>query len=175
MSITHEQVDKILAFVDANPAAAPENKSVLALDIASLQENFNAGMQTSLNTCNFDDAAETIEIVTKLFLIKEPQIFTSEAGKLFMNMFGDRTAIFGVSDNDDRFKLLTCVYTTPEDTDENTLSSMVLNYFVKTLLPNVDAESFLRELSTTGQKIVGGVNFSIAADGNLIFVTAVAE
>jgi len=43
------------------------------------------------------------------------------------------------------------------------------------LLPGVDAESFLRELSTTGQKVSGGMNFSIAADGNLIFVTAVAE
>lgn len=175
MSITNEQIDKIFEFIEANPAAAPESKSVLALDAANFQNNFNAEIQPFLDTCQFDDA-ETIEIMTKLFLIKEPQIFSSEAGKLFMNMFGDRTAIFGVSGNDDdRFKLLTCVYTTPEDTDENTLSSMVLNYFVMTLLPGVDAESFLRELSTTGQKVSGGMNFSIAADGNLIFVTAVAE
>ena len=175
MGFSSEQIDKMMAFAEQN---FPEDTAPLPLDIDSLQKNFNAEMQTFLDKCPFDDA-ETAEVMENLFLIKDfYQIFDLEEGKFFFNVFGDRTAIFGVSDSDDRFRLLTCMYTTPETDNENTLSSMVLAHFVKVLLPAVeffDTEKFLRELSASVTKTQDGVKFSIAADGDLIFVTAIAE
>ena len=174
MKFSSEQIDKIMEFAEKN---FPEDAEQLPLGIDGLQKNFNAEMQTFLDKCPFDDA-ETAEVMENLFLIKDfYQIFELEGGKFFFNVFGDRTAIFGVSGTDDFFRILVCAYTTPETTDENTLSSMVLAYFVKILLPEVefmDTEKFLRELSTSITKTQGGIKFSIAADGNLIFVTAVA-
>ncbi len=171
MRFTSEQIDKIMSFAEKN---FPEDAAPLPLDIEGLQKNFNAGMQTFLDKCPFDDA-ETAEVMENLFLIKNfYQISELEGGKFFFNVFGDRTSIFGVSGSDDFFRILVCAYTTPETTDENTLSSMVLAYFVKTLLPEVDVENFLRELSTSITKTQSGIKFSIAANGNLIFVTAVA-
>lgn len=172
MKFSSEQIDKIMGFAEQN---FPEDAAPLPLDIDGLQKNFNAGMQTFLDKCPFDDA-ETTVVMENLFLIKDfCKIFELEGGKFFFNVFGDRTAIFGVSGTDDYFRVLACAYTTPETADENTLSSMVLAYFVKTLLPEVDEEKFLRELSTSITKTQGGIKFSIAADGNLIFVTAGAE
>lgn len=171
MRFSSEQIDKIMSFAEQN---FPEDAAPLPLDIDGLQKNFNAEMQTFLDKCPFDDA-ETAEVMENLFLIKNfYQISELEGGKFFFNVFGDRTSIFGVSGSGDFFRILVCAYTTPETTDENTLSSMVLAYFVKVLLPNVDEEKFLRELSTSITKTQGGIKFSIAADGNLIFVTAVA-
>ena len=122
---------------------------------------------------------EDVSAMAHLFLIKEYKVFSKPDGDIFANIFGDyRVALVGLSEpNGGNFKTLSLYYTTPETTDENTLSSMVLAYFVKILLPEVefmDTEKFLRELSTSITKTQGGIKFSIAADGNLIFVTAVA-
>ena len=76
---------------------------------------------------------------------------------------------------DDRFKILVCAYTVPETNEENVLSSMILVGFVKVLLPDVDAEKFLREMSASGKKFSGGVNFSISSEDNITFVTAEAH
>ena len=176
MKFTSEQIDKMIAFAEQN---FPENALPLPLDIDGLQKNFNAEMQIFLDKCQFDDA-ETTEVMETLLLIKDfCQITEFEGGKFFFNVFGDRTAIFGLSTSDDgRFRLLACAYTTPKTKDEDTLSSMVLAHFVKILLPAVeffDTEKFLRELSASVTKIQDGIKFSIASDGNLIFVTAIAQ
>lgn len=175
MGFTGEQIDKMMAFTERN---FPEDALPLPLGIDGLQKNFNAEMRAFLDKCAFDDP-EVAEVMETLLLIKDfCQITELEGGKFFFNTFGDRTAIFGVSDSsDDRFRILTCMYTMPETKDENTLSSIVLAQFVKVLVPSVgffDTEKFLVELSHSGTKIQDGVKFSIAADGNLIFVTASA-
>lgn len=173
MRFTSEQIDKMMTFAEQNFS---EDALPLPIKFDDLKSVFNAEMQAFLDKCPFNDAEET-EVMETLFLIKEfCQIFESAEGKFFFNVFGDRTAILGVSSSDDdRFKLLTCAYTTPETKDENTLSSIVLANFAKILLPAVDVEKFLLELSATATKIQDGVRFSIAADDKLIFVTATAE
>ena len=173
MKFTSEQIDTLIKFVDEN---FPANDSPLPIDFDALQKNFNAEMKTFLNQCPFDDAEEA-EVMEKLFLIGDfLQVFDLPGGKFFFNLFGDRTAILGASGaGDDRFKILVCAYTIPETNDETTLSSMILIGFVKVLLPAVDAEKFLRELSASGKKFSGGVKFSIAAEDNITFVTAEAH
>ena len=176
MKFTSEQIDKMIAFAEQN---FPEDAAPLPLDIDGLQKNFNAEMRIFLDKCQFDDA-EVAEVMETLLLIKDfYQITEFEGGKFFFNTFGDRTAIFGLSTSDyNLFRLLTCAYTMPETKDEDTLSSVILATFVKILLPTVeffDTEKFLRELSTSVTKTQDGIKFSIAADGNLIFVKAVKE
>ena len=176
MKFTSEQIDKMIEFAEQN---FPENGLPLPLGIDGLQKNFNAEMKIFLDKCQFDDP-EVAEVMETLLTIKDfYQITEFDGGKFFFNTFGDRTAIFGLSISDDNlFRILTCMYTTPETKDEDTLSSMVLAHFVKVLLPSVeffDTEKFLRELSASGIKSQDGVKFSLAADGNLIFVTAIAE
>ena len=173
MKFTSEQIDTLMKFVDEN---FPANDSPLPIDFDALQKNFNAEMKTFLSQCPFDDAEEA-EVMEKLFLIGEFfQVFEVPGGKFFFNLFGERTAILGASGTgDDRFKILVCAYTQPETNEENILSSMILVGFVKVLLPAVDAEKFLHELSASGKKISGGVNFSISSEDKITFVMAGAH
>ena len=172
MSITHEQIDVILEKIAQNPAIAPENTLTLKVTADALQNDFNTAIQPFLDKAELED--DVRDVMEKLFLISEWNVFTDNGVKFFMNLFGDSVAIFGVmADDGERFKLLNCVYVMPETPNETTLASLVLASFVKVLLPNVDAEKFLREL--TGDVTRDGIKFSIAADSGLIFVTAVAK
>ena len=171
MSISSEQIDKILEHIDQNPAVAPENTLTLNLTSDALQNDFNIAIHPFIDKALLED--DVREIMENLFLIRDWNVFTAEGGKFFMNLFGDSVAIFGVTaQNDDRFKLLSCIYVAPETTNENTLASLVLASFVKVLLPAVDAEKFLRELS--GNVTRDGIKLSLAADSGLIFLTVVA-
>lgn len=174
MRITSEQIDKIMAYIEQHPALSPENTATFDVDIAQFQESFNAAITPYIEKAQLD--GELREVMEKLFLIDEYQTFDVHDGKFFFNIFGDSVGIFGVTNHEDQFKILLCIYNTPEDKNNLTLSSLVLASFTKVLLPNeIDVEKFLRELSTSGTKIQGGVKFSIAADGKLIFVTATEE
>ena len=170
-AFTHEQLDKVLAYIEQNPAAT------LKLDIATLQNNFNAVMESVFAEAKFDSDEER-EVMEKLFLIKDYKIFEADEGKIFLNGFGDSAAIFGVTGkDDDRFKVLTCVYTTPENQTDMTFSSLILGSFMTTVLPAVEPETFLRELaaSKSGQLTRDGITFSLAKQDGLILLTAIEE
>ena len=174
MKITSEQIDKIMAYIEQHPAASSENIATLNVDIAQFQESFNAAITPYIEKAQLD--GELREIMEKLFLIDEYQTFDVHDGKFFFNIFGDSVGIFGVTNHDDRFKILLCIYNTPEDKNNLTLSSLVLASFTEVLLPEeIDVERFLRELSASGTKTQGGVKFSIAADGNLNTLSATAQ
>ena len=171
MSISSEQIDKILEHIDKNPALAAENTLTLNVTADALQRDFNIAIRPFIDKAPLED--DVRDIMEKLFLISDWNVFEADGGKFFMNLFGDSVAICGVTAHDnDRFKLLSCIYVAPETSNENTLASLVLASFVKVLFPTVDAEKFLRELS--GNVTRDGIKLSIAADGGLIFVTAVA-
>ena len=171
VSITSEQIDKIFERIDKNLAVNVENTLTLGLTADIVRNDFNVAIRPFLDKSELE--ADVRDVMEKLFLIREWKVFEAEGGKLFMNLFGDSVAIFGVTARgDNRFKLLTCVYVAPKTQNENTLASLVLASFVKVLLPTVDVEKFLRGLS--GGVTLDGIKFSLAADGGLIFVTAVA-
>ena len=171
MSISSEQIDKILEHIDKNPAIDVENTLTLNVTADTLQRDFNIAIHPFIDKAPLED--DVRDIMEKLFLISDWNVFEAEGGKFFMNLFGDSVAICGVTAHDnDRFKLLSCIYVAPETSNENTLASLVLASFVKVLFPTVDAEKFLREL--TGIVTRDGIKLSLAADGGLIFVTAVA-
>ena len=176
-AFTHEQLDKVLAYIEQNPAASSKNAATLKLDIATLQNNFNAVMESVFAEAKFDSDEER-EVMEKLFLIKDYKIFEADEGKIFLNGFGDSAAIFGVTGkDDDRFKVLTCVYTTPENQTDMTFSSLILGSFMTTVLPAVEPETFLRELaaSKSGQLTRDGITFSLAKQDGLILLTAIEE
>lgn len=176
-ALTHENIDTVMNYMGQHPAAQPESTKVLNVDAAQLKSRYNANLEPILTQAQFDNE-ETRAAMEKLFYIEDFQVFNAEEASLYMNVFGDSVAILGVTSNDDpRFKMLTCSYTMPENKNDDTLSSLILVSFVKSIIPVADVESFLREV--TGAQAAGlvrdGVKFNVGRDGDLIVVTAVAE
>ena len=174
---TQEQVDKIMNYVDQNPAASPENTSALNLTPAQLQTNFNAELKPVFDKTQFENDEERAAM-EKIFLIQDFQVFDTEAGKFYLNIFGDGVAVFGLTgNNDDRFKLASCAYTNPETQGEKVLSSLVLLTFVKTVAPEENPQTLLETLAAeqSGSLTRSGIKFSAVKDGNLILLSAVAD
>lgn len=173
---TQEQVDKIMDYVEQNPAASPENTSTLNLTPAQLQEKFNTELKPVLDRTQFENDEERATM-EKIFLIQDFQLFEEEVGKFYLNIFGDGVAILGVTgNNDDRFKLATCAYINPETPGEKVLSLQVLLSFVKSVAPEENAPKLLEALAAeqSGTLTRNGVKFSTVKDGNLILLSAVA-
>lgn len=173
--LTHEQIDELVECIGQNPATMSANTSTLNVDIDGLQKDFNADINSILAQAQFEND-EQREVMEKLFLIKDYQIFAAEEGKIFMNAFGNSVVIIGVTGNeDDRFKLLACAFATPENQDDMTLSSLVLASFVKVILPDADPEQFLNELfsAQSGDLIRDGIHFTVEQNSNLNILTAV--
>ena len=132
---TQEQVDKLMDSVNKNPAASPANKSLLMLTPAQFKTNFNTELRPVLNQAQYDSDDERA-LMEQIFLIKDFQVFEAEGGLFYLNVFGNNTAVFGVTGNDNnRFKLLNCAYTKPENPGEEMVSSMVLLAFVTVVAP----------------------------------------
>ena len=122
MSISSEQIDKILEHIDKNPAIDVENTLTLNVTADDLQRDFNIAIRPFIDKAPLED--DVRDIMEKLFLISDWNVFEAEGGKFFMNLFGDSVAICGVTAHDnDRFKLLSCIYVAPETSNENTLAS----------------------------------------------------
>lgn len=174
---SQEQVDKIMNYVDQNPAASAQNTSVLKLTPAQLKEKFNAELKPVLDKTQFENDEERTTM-EKVFLIQDFQIFEEEGGKFYLNIFGDSVAILGMTgNNDDNFKLASCAYINPETQGEKVLSSLVLFSFVKSVAPEENPQTLLETLAAeqSGSLTRNGIKFSAVKDGNLILLSAVAE
>ena len=172
---TQEQVDKLMNSVNQNPAASPDNKSLLMLTPAQFKTNFNTELRPVLNKAEYNNDEERA-LMENIFLIKDYQVFEAEGGLFFLNVFGNNTAVFGVTGNDNnRFKLLNCAYTKPENPGEEMVSSMVLMAFVTVVAPEENPQQVLKDLGAeeSGTLTRGGVKFTAAKDGDLILLSAV--
>lgn len=170
---THEQIDKIMAYVNQNPAASPENTAALPLTPAMFQKNFNAEVKSVLDKAQFD-SAEDRAVMEKIFLIQDFQAYESNGGKFYLNVFGNRVAIFGVTANDNnRFKFVSCAYTMPETQDEKSLSSLILVTFAKVVALNENPQNLLSDLAAeqSGSLTRNGVTFSALRDNDLILLS----
>lgn len=171
LSITGEHVDKIFAYIET---ARPENFPALDIDAAQFQKRFNAEQIPYLDKAQL--TGEQRKLTEKILLIDEYQIFQAEAGKLYLKIFGDSAAFFAVTGNDDdRFKLLSCAYLTPKTQNEQTIASLIIAAMVKALLPAVEIEQFLAELSMGKFMARDGVKFWPFANDDLIFLSATKE
>ena len=173
---TQEQVDKLMNSVNQNPAASPDNKSLLMLTPAQFKTNFNTELRPVISQAKYDNDDERA-LMEQIFLIKDYTVFEAEGGLFYLNVFGNNTAIFGVTGNDsNRFKLLNCAYTKPENPGEEMVSSMVLLAFVTVVAPEENPQQLLKDLGAeeSGTLIRGGVKFSASTDGDgLVLLSAV--
>lgn len=164
-------------YVDNNPAASPQNTAVLKLTPAQLQTKFNAEIKPVLDKTKFENDEERA-IMEKVLLIQDFQLFDSESGKFYLNIFGDGVAVFGITgNNDDSLKLASCAYINPETQGERIVSSLVLLSFVKAVAPEENPQNLLETLAAeqSGTLTRNGIKFSAVKDGNLILLSAVAE
>lgn len=173
MRISDEQIDIILSALENNSDAAEEARS-LPLAAEKLRREFNAQLEPLLKR-SLGDNAELLAIMAKLFLMNDVKILPAEKADLFVNIFGDSVAIFGVTPHGGGdFKLLTCAYTVPQDKRETLTVNLVLSSFIKVLAPSVDVQA-LTQTSPTASFVKDGVKFSATSHENLIMLTAVAE
>lgn len=169
--LTQEQIDK--EFIDIEVS---ENISTLDLDVDTLKEEFNEFIEPILQeTMSTDD----VSAMEHLFLIKDYKVFSKPDGDIFANFFGEyRVALVGVSEpNGGNFKILSFYYTTPEEKDESIFTIWLITTFVKCVAPGVNAQDLMSELTaenSSGILIKDGIKFSIASEGNLNVLTAVA-
>lgn len=176
-SLTSEQFEKVADYIGRHPSSSPENTVTLKLDTEQFKQGFNAELKPILTSAKFD-SDEVRQTMEKLFYIQDYKVFHSEIGNLYVNIFGDKAAILGVTGKDDaHFKTMCCTYAAPENREENTLSSLVLVSFVRTLLPGIEFESFMKDLSSSQGKPFtrDGIKFSLGKEDNLVVLTAVAE
>lgn len=168
---TQEQLDKI--FLDAGKI---ENNSTFNLNAETLKEKFNGIITPILKDATGSD---DISAMSHLFLIKDYKVFDGKDGNTFANIFGDyRVALVGTSTAGGNFKSLSLYYTTPEDGDESIFTIWLLTAFVKSISPEVNVQNLMNELTaenSSGNVIVDGAKFSIAEDGNLNILTAIAQ
>ena len=166
---TRAQLDRIFFDVEQVPANSP----TLNLNAATLTEKFN-GLVTPIlqETMGTDD----VSAMAHLFLIKDAKTFNKPDGDLFANIFGDyRVALIGWSESGGNFKRLNLCYTTPEERDESLFTVWLLTAFIKSLAPDANPQALMNALTAenfSGSVVEGGVNFSIAEDGNLNVLTA---
>lgn len=174
-AFTQEQVDKLMSQVGNNPAASPDNKSLLMITPAQFKKNFNNELRPVISQAKYDNDEERV-LMEQVFLIQDYQVFEATGGLFYLNVFGNSTAVFGVTGNDNnRFKLLNCAYTKPENPGEEMISSMVLMAFVTVVAPEENPQQLLKDLGAeeSGTLIRGGVKFTAARDGDLVLVSAV--
>lgn len=174
MRITDEQIDTLLAFIDGHPAAQINNGRTLPISADNFKLRFNAEVIPILRRDDLNDEERTT--LKKLFLIEKWKILNSPVGKVFMNVFDDNAAIFGVTGKDgDRFKFILCAFTPSETPNDKIHASLIVAALAKVLLPSKDARKFLQDLTAVNNMIIGGMEFSLGKVGDLILISAAKE
>lgn len=173
MRITHEQIDEIVdAFAECQ---IDENSPTLKFNVESLQENFNAQINSILDAAASQLDEETLPLLQQLLLIDEYQIHSADEMEFFFNIFGDTIGLFGIKKRDENFKILRLCFTVPDNSREAKTLDFVFWAFAKIFLPDVDSVEFIKALQSNKSVTRGGVIFSLTKNGNLNTVTAVAE
>lgn len=170
--LTQEQFDRMLSI--SSQSLNAENKN-LSFDAATFQKNFNDFMTNFIKESKAKDAdAKSME---EIFLIKEPMIFQTDAGNFLAKNFLNRVAIVGLLDADGTLKNLNFFTMQTEDRDEAMVSVLILEAFAKSISPDLSASTLLEDFEKNQNAPVtkNGIKFSIATEGNINFITSIAE
>lgn len=171
MRITSEQID---AIVDAfQNFQIDENTPSLPVNVESLQERYNARINPLLDRAQLDE--ETLGLMQQLLLINEYQVNSADGLYFFFNIFGDTIGIFGLGEEGGNFKVLRLCFTVPENQRESQTLDFVFHAFTKVFLPESDDVEFITALRSNPEVNRNGFVFSMAQEGNLLTVTALAE
>lgn len=168
-----EQFDKIVALTVENPAAS-ESKT-LQLDAATFQLNYNAFIKNFIRETNAvgDDAV----MMEKIFTLSDAKTFSNGTNQIFAKNFMNRVIIVGLNENGGKFKVLNFFATPSTERDDSLFNALVLQAFVRGILPDLDAMDLLNEAQKNPSVPVvrNGVKFSVGTVDNINIVTAVAE
>lgn len=169
--LTGEQLDKAFAH-----AKQGENNAPLYLNDEDFQDRFNWLIAPIIQDGMGIDDASAMEY---FFLVKDYDVTETANGTIYAYVFGyNGVAVVGLSAaNDDAFKVLSLCYKTPENADESVFTGWLMKAFVGSITPDVDVQALIKDLTTgnsSGGIVKNGVRYSVAEDGNLNILTAVA-
>ena len=167
---TGEQFNQMFTITAKNPAVN-QNKT-LKFNDETFRKNFNAFMINFIKQTNAGDDAAMIE---KFLLIDGTAASPKGDYFVFGKNFGGKVVIIGLSEIGKNFKVLNFFAAKIENRDDALFYTLILNGFVKSISPDLDADTLLNKLKKNSVVIRGGVKFSVTKSGDIDIITATAN
>lgn len=169
-TFTGEQIQQMLSITAQNPDAK-QNKT-LKLNAETFRKNFNAFMINFIKQTNAGDDAAMMQRV--LLIDKTAVTAKNDRNILGKNFFG-KVMIVGFGETEKNFKVLNFFAAKIENRDDALFYTLILNGFVKSISPELDAKTLLDKLKKNSVVIRGGVKFSVTKSGDIDIITATAN
>lgn len=176
LGFTDEHIHELITYVNTHPAAFRENTYVLDMDIDGLKTTFNAEAMRTLDQIPFKKPRDR-ELMENALLIKDIRtVYADEdTGTVFLIPFNNNIGIFGLADGDGNCKILLCAYTLTDIKNLTALTGLILNSFLKAIVPDIDGTALVDELLSEENAVRNGVRFSLFQKGILFWYSAVNE
>ena len=178
LGFTGEDMHELITYINTNPAAFRENTYVLDCDIDWFKESYNAVATRTLDKIPFQKPRDR-ELMEDALLIKEIRVVyeDEDTGTVFIIPFSNNIGIFGLTDGDGNCKILVFAYTLTDIRNLTILTGLILDSFLKTIVPGVDSTDLVDELKNfpEGNAVRNGVRFSLFQKDNLFWYSATNE
>ncbi len=176
LGFTDEHIHDLITYINTHPAVFRKNTEVLDMDIDGLKTTFNAEATRTLDKIPFKKPRDR-ELMENALLIKEIRtIYADEdTGTVFLISFNNNIGIFGLANSDGNCKILVCAYTLTEIKNLTVLTGLVLDSFLKAIVPDIDGTALVDELLLNENAVRNGVRFSLSQNGRLFWYSAVNE
>lgn len=176
LGFTDEHIHEIITYINTNPAAFREIPYVLDCDIDWFKESFNAEATATLDKIPFKKPRDR-EVMEDALLIKEVRVIYEENGKVFLIPFNNNIGIFGLTDSDENCKILVYAYTLTDLTNLTFLTGLILDSFLKTVVPGGDSAELNVEMKNNpgGNVTCNGVRLSFFSKGDLFLYSAMND
>ena len=169
-TFTGEQIQQMLSITAQNPAVN-QNK-MLKLNAETFRKNFNVFMINFIRQTNAGDDAAMMQ---RVLLIDKTAVTAKNGCNIFGKNFFGKVMIVGFGETGKNFKVLNFFAAKIENRDDALFYTLILNGFVKSISPELDAKTLLDKLKKNSVVIRGGVKFSVTKSGDIDIITATAS
>lgn len=176
LGFTSEHMHEIITYINTNPATFREIPYVLDCDIDWFKESFNAEATATLDKIPFKRPRDR-ELMEDALLIKNVDVVYEEHVKVFTIPFNNNIGIWGVTDSDENCKLLVFAYTLTDLTNLTILTGLILDSFIKAVVPGADVAALSEEMKqiSGGNVSCNGVRLSFFMKGDLYVYSAMSD
>ena len=176
LGFTDAHIHEIITYINTNPATFREIPYVLDCDIDWFKESFNAEATATLDKI-LSKGSRDREVMEDALLIKNVQIVYEEHGKVFLIPFNNNIGIWGLTDSDENCKILVYAYTLTDIRNLTFLTGLILDSFLKTVVPGGDSAELNIEMKKNpgGNVTCNGVRLSFFLKDDLFLYSAMSD
>ena len=166
-----EQIKRMFSVTVQNPAVA--QVKTLKLDAETFRKNFNDYIANFIREMNLGGDGV---LMNRLLTIDAAAVTVKDDYCIFGKNFGGKVVIVGFGEKDKNLKVLNFFAAKINNRDDALFYSLMLDAFVKSISPDLDAKTLLDELDKNSDAtlIRGGVKYSVTKDADTDIITAVA-